>query len=64
MKTKFEIKEVYTDKGPICENILRSLPKWFGIESAIVDYVKDVQTMPMLAATLDSEVIGFLSLKT
>lgn len=51
-----------TNKSEICEKILRSLPKWFGIESAILDYVKDVAAMPMLVAKKDSEAIGFLSL--
>lgn len=31
------------EKNQICEKILRSLPQWFGIESAILDYIKDVQ---------------------
>ena len=31
------------EKSQICENILRSLPQWFGIESAIIDYVNDVK---------------------
>lgn len=57
---KFEFIE--TDKSEICEKILRSLPQWFGIESAILDYIKDVQQMPMLVAKDDSGVIGFLAL--
>ena len=38
------------DKSQICEKILRTLPQWFGIESAILDYIKDVQTMETWAA--------------
>jgi ribosomal protein S18 acetylase RimI-like enzyme/catechol 2,3-dioxygenase-like lactoylglutathione lyase family enzyme len=48
-------------KSQVCEKILRSLPQWFGIESAIVDYVNDVQSMETLAAEEAGEVIGFLS---
>ncbi len=57
---KYELIE--KSKSEICEKILRSLPKWFGIESAILDYIKDVQDMPMLVAKDDSGVIGFLAL--
>ncbi len=57
---KYEFIE--KSKSEICEKILRSLPKWFGIESAILDYIKDVQDMPMLVAKNDSGVKGFLAL--
>lgn len=50
------------NKSEVCEKILRSLPQWFGIESAILDYIKDVEKMPMLVAKSDSEIVGFLSL--
>ena len=33
------------EKSNICNDILRSLPNWFGIETAIVDYVHDVKNM-------------------
>ena len=49
------------EKSQICEKVLRALPKWFGIESAIQDYIKDVQAMETWAV-VDSEAIGFLSL--
>lgn len=57
-----KITEIFSQKDQICEQILRSLPKWFGIESAILDYIKDVQSMPMLVAQDDDKIIGFLSL--
>lgn len=50
------------EKSQICERILRSLPSWFGIETAILDYIKDVQSMETLAVQSDGEIIGFLSL--
>ena len=49
-------------KSEICNQILRSLPNWFGIESAILDYVKDVQSMKTLIALKDNIPIGFLAL--
>ena len=62
----FTIEEISEEKTKekICDSILRSLPDWFGIESAIVDYVKAVPDMPMLVAKHGNEVIGFLSLHT
>lgn len=58
MKIEFDEQ----NKSEICEKILRSLPLWFGIESAILEYIEDVKKMPMLVARVNSEVIGFLSL--
>jgi hypothetical protein len=49
------------EKSRICEKVLRSLPQWFGIESANLDYIKDVQEMETWAA-LEAEAIGFISL--
>ena len=35
------------DKQKICNDILRALPKWFGIEAAIIDYTNQVQSLPV-----------------
>ncbi len=50
------------DRSKICDKILRSLPKWFGIESSIVDYVKDVVTMETWASYSNEELTGFISI--
>jgi len=52
------------EKAKICNTILRALPDWFGIESSIIDYVAQVQSMPFFAAFDDESVIGFVALKT
>lgn len=49
-------------KSEICNQILRSLPDWFGIESAIRDYVTDVQPMKMLVSIEGNSPVGFLAL--
>lgn len=49
-------------KAKICEQILRSLPKWFGIESAIIEYIADAQKMPTLVVYDQKIPVGFLSL--
>ena len=44
--------------GPIsnpsshCERILRTLPQWFGIEHALLEYVQDSERFPTFLATL------------
>ncbi len=50
------------ERSEVCDKILRSLPKWFGIESSIVDYVKDVQTMETWASYSNNELTGFISI--
>ncbi len=59
---QFEFISNENEKSKICEQILRSLPKWFGIESAIISYIKDVQSMKTLVAKDGAQVVGFLSL--
>lgn len=50
------------ERSKICDKILRLLPKWFGIESSIVDYVKDVATMETWASYSNNELNGFISI--
>jgi GNAT superfamily N-acetyltransferase len=60
---RIRVYEIGEGKGPICNRILRSLPDWFGIEASIVNYVKEVETLPFLVADFKNEQqIGFLSL--
>jgi len=51
------------EKSLICNIILRALPDWFGIESSIVDYVEQVQSMPFFVAFDNDTAIGFVALK-
>ena len=46
-----------------CESILRSLPQWFGMESALAQYMMDIETMPTFAANVQETVVGFLTVK-
>jgi ribosomal protein S18 acetylase RimI-like enzyme len=41
------------------DRILRALPDWFGIESAIVDYVADSGRLPGYVAHAGGGVVGF-----
>lgn len=50
-------------KAEICDAILRVLPDWFGIESAIREYVRDVRPMQFWAAMDGDTPVGFAALK-
>ena len=60
-----EFREILStdEKSKICNDILRALPNWFGVESSIVDYVEQVRTMPFYAAFDKADSIGFLAVK-
>lgn len=60
-----EIKKIADpqQKAKICNTTLRSLPTWFGIESAIIEYVEQCQTMPFWIAVNGEQSIGFIALK-
>ena len=60
-----KIKELSNadEKSTICNTILRALPEWFGIESSIIDYVAQVQSMPFFAAYDEEKAVGFIALK-
>lgn len=57
-----QIREVSEGKGSICNDLLRSLPLWFGIEEAIQNYVKDVESMTMLVTFDGPRAVGFYAL--
>ena len=44
------------------ETVLRSLPRWFGIEKALLMYVADSATRPTFATEVDGRLTGFISL--
>ncbi|MFC1705874.1 GNAT family N-acetyltransferase [Planctomycetota bacterium] len=56
------IRPLTPGEADLCEHILRSLPDWFGIEEAIVQYRGDVETMETYVAEVKGEVVGFLTL--
>jgi ribosomal protein S18 acetylase RimI-like enzyme len=50
-------------KQQVCNEILRSLPNWFGIEAAIIDYVNNIGELPVLVYQIDNNNVGFIALK-
>ena len=53
----------FLERASVCEPILRSLPEWFGIEEATNQYIKDIEVLPTLLASIGDDVVGFLTLK-
>lgn len=51
-----------TEKRAVCEQTLRDLPEWFGIEEAIRDYIEDSAAMTFLVAERGGEALGFTAL--
>ena len=60
-----EVRAVFDSgvKSDICNNILRALPNWFGMESGIIDYVSQVRALPVYAAFDGGQEIGFVAVK-
>lgn len=51
------------ETSAVCTPILRSLPDWFGIEEAIVQYSVEIDALPTFLAREGEHIAGFLSLK-
>lgn len=51
------------NKAEICEKVLRDLPDWFGIESAVNDYIASVRDLTFWGAYEGTMPIGFAALK-
>jgi len=51
------------NQAPACEQILRSVPEWFGIEASLLMYAQATASMPTFALRADSDLVGFISLQ-
>lgn len=61
MVTIIRLKDDALKQG-IADSILRALPEWFGIESAITEYVGGVVSTAFYAAYAGEDPVGFLSI--
>jgi len=52
-----------SEKANITNNVLRSLPDWFAMEEAIVEYVRQSLDAVFWCAYVEDRPVGFLSLK-
>ncbi len=51
------------DQTAICMPILRLLPDWFGQESGLSAYEREIGHLPTFLAVMDEKPVGFLSVK-
>lgn len=50
------------EKAKLCESVLRALPKWFGIEEAVQNYVEGVADTFFLKLQVGDLPLGFMSI--
>lgn len=50
-------------QSAVCAPILHALPEWFGIPESTAEYIHDIETLPTLLASINAQVVGFLTLK-
>jgi GNAT superfamily N-acetyltransferase len=53
----------HAGQGALCEELLRALPDWFGIEEAIVGYRRAVDGLPAFVAEVDGHQDGLLAVR-
>ena len=62
------IRPMQRGEAETCEQILRSLPDWFGIEEALVQYVRDLAGLEAMVAAAETSLrersFSFLQVKT
>ena len=51
------------EKEKITENVLCSLPEWFGIRESRDEYIRLSRELPYWAAIEESKPVGFIALK-
>ena len=54
-----DIRQITQTDIPQCVDILRALPDWFGIESAIIDYGRELLSLDGLVAIEKEKIVGF-----
>lgn len=60
-----QIQQIHSDsqKEEIASRILYSLPKWFGMEDSLQEYLQQISSTSFFVATIEQSHVGFLALK-
>lgn len=61
VETKPLLKMAQKGLGKKCENVLRTLPEWFGREDSLIEYVSEIDSLETYTAWDGNELIGFFS---
>jgi GNAT superfamily N-acetyltransferase len=56
-----QLRDQATGSGPICREILATLPTWFGIDEANEDYVSAADRWPTIIASVEDNDVGLLT---
>lgn len=56
------IRRLAPGEGSVCEQVMRALPEWFGIEESLMAYVRDAERMESWLALYAGEPAGFVTL--
>ena len=59
----YDLRPIETKDIASCILLLRSLPQWFAIEEAIIEYGKNLKALDGLVAIHDAKLVGFIGLK-
>jgi GNAT superfamily N-acetyltransferase len=60
---EFNIEPDPGRKSTICEEILRALPKWFGLKEGIRIYLQGVRDSTFFTVSFENRLIGFCAVK-
>jgi ribosomal protein S18 acetylase RimI-like enzyme len=58
------VRSIRPGEDQSCEEILRSLPDWFGIEEALVQYIQDLRDLETFVTETEGRVSGFMAIRT
>jgi GNAT superfamily N-acetyltransferase len=62
--TKYKIREIPMPRAELCRAILKALPDWFGIESALETYAAETERYLTFGAyDSDERIVGFMTLR-
>jgi GNAT superfamily N-acetyltransferase len=60
---ELDIRRMRAGEAEACEQVLRALPEWFGIEQSILDYRQDVEALETWVVTVAGALGGFVTLR-
>ena len=60
---KSSIRPLVAEDAAACEDLLRSLPEWFGIEESIVAYGKSIVDLETWVVGSSRAMVGFITLE-
>jgi len=60
---EYKIEGPLLEQSALCAPILRLLPEWFGIEDALLQYEREIESLPTFLAKAGEDALGFLTIK-